>query len=602
MKMKLLIFIGAPMFIFVAACLGQTAAMMTDIGPATPTPGPYDIAQTVCTYCSSTAGTLDKPEGLNYYTDNGANTGLWAGQTFTTGTNSAGYKLTSISIKTAGISDGGGYGNEQLFDLYLYSVAGGTATLMEEFTNYSAVVDGDWVQWTTGANPIALAANATYAYGFGREASGSGWAGLGNASGNPYAGGQLAMLPTAGGTITFGANYAATFEIGVSAVGAPTVAVSASPAYVLGGQSFTLTAVITPGVGTVTNVTVNLGALGGPTAASLVLSNANVYTNTFTVPAAAPLGTAELTATATDTTPLKGAGGTVFAVLARQTAAVNSTKLFQTIECLGAATAFYDGSLPGHPYAMEIYTNAFAGLNLSMLRLGNWYSYQTPLAGFDETATEIVSNATRVLGHPVPVYMSSWTPPNFLKSNGQGGNGTLIYTNVNGVYNYDYSGFGQYWHDSINAYRSNGVSPTWISIQNEPDFNADYGSCLLLSTANQNGNTNACYSNCLDAVYLSLSNLPSPPKLLAPEVVHYSYGDLQGYAATLNTNHYYGLAHHLYGDATDPADLSSLTNLVPGKRRFMTEYGLGDMIAQATLLHNELVYEEVSGYNYWSLV
>jgi glucuronoarabinoxylan endo-1,4-beta-xylanase len=602
MKMRFLLFVSAPVLTLASACLGQTAATMTDIGPATPTPGPYDVAQTVCTYCSDAPGTLDSVDSndLNYYTDNGANHGFWAGQTFTTGTNSAGYELASVSIKSAGVSDGGGYGAAQLFDLYIYSVSGGTAAWIEEFTNYSAFVDGDWVQWTTGTNPVALAANSTYAYGFGRDASGSGWTGLGNASGNPYAGGQLAMLPTTGGSITFGTshNYDATFEIGLTAVGAPTVAVSASPAYGLGGQSFTLTATITPGVGTVTNVTVNLSALGGPSAASLVLSNANVYTNTFTVPAAAPLGTAMLTATATDTTPLKGAGGTAFTVLTRQTATVNSTKIYQTIECLGAATVFYDGSLPAHPYAMEIYTNAFAGLNLSMLRLGDWYSYQTPLAGFDETATEIVSNATRVLGHPVPVYMSSWSPPAFLKNNGQTGNGTLLYTNGG----YDYTGFAQYWYDSINAYRSNGVSPTWISIQNEPDFNADYGSCLLLTTENQNGNTNASYSKALDAVYELITNLPSPPKLLAPEVVHYSYSDLANYAATLNTNHYYGLAHHLYGDPTDPADLSSLTNLVPGKRRFMTEYGLSDMMAQATLLNNELVYEEVSGYNYWSLV
>ena len=74
----------------------------------------------------------------------------------------------------------------------------------------------------------------------------------------------------------------------------------------------------------------------------------------------------------------------------------------------GGATAFYASWIRDHPYKLEIYTNAFAGLNLSMLRLGDWYRYQTPLAGFDSAATDIVSNANRVLGHPVPVFMSSW--------------------------------------------------------------------------------------------------------------------------------------------------------------------------------------------------
>jgi O-glycosyl hydrolase len=598
MKTICLLLICALVFMMVSAASAQTNAPMTDIGSTAPPQGPYDIAQTLCAYCASAPGTLDGPDGLNYYTDNGANHGLWAGQTFKTGTNAAGYNLASVSIKTAGVDHGGGYGNLQIFHLYLYSVSGGTAALIAHFTNYSSFVDGDWVQWNPGSSSVTLAASSTYAYGFGRDASGSGWAGLGNASGTPYRGGELAMIPTSGGTITFGAGYSATFEIGLTAVGAPAVVVSANPPSGLAGQSFTIMATVTPGLGTVTNLTVNLSAIGGPSGASLVVSNADVYTNTFTVPAGAPIGPTYLTATATDTTPLEGEGETTFTVLSRHTATVNSAITYQTIEALGAATAFYDGSLPAHPYAMEIYTNAFAGLNLSMLRLGNWFSYQTPVAGFDKTATEIVSNGSRVLGRPVPVYMSSWSPPGFLKDNGQYGDGTLLFTNGG----YDYAGFAQYWHDSLQAYRSNGVSPTWISIQNEPDFNASYGSCLMLPVENQDGNTNACYSNALDSVYLLISNLPSPPKLLAPECIHYSYNDLTNYAVTLNTNHYYGLAHHLYGDPTDPADLSTLTNLVPSKRRFMTEFGLSNMLDEAILLNNELVYEEVSGYNYWSLV
>ncbi len=109
---------------------------------------------------------------------------------------------------------------------------------------------------------------------------------------------------------------------------------------------------------------------------------------------------------------------------------VDTTKTYQTIEGLGGATAFYAGWIRDHPYKQEIYTNAFAGLNLSMLRLGDWYRYQTPLAGFDSAASDIVSNANRVSGRPVPVMLSSWAPPAFLKSNGQVGNGgTLVVTN-----------------------------------------------------------------------------------------------------------------------------------------------------------------------------
>jgi O-glycosyl hydrolase len=282
---------------------------------------------------------------------------------------------------------------------------------------------------------------------------------------------------------------------------------------------------------------------------------------------------------------------------------IDTTKKYQTVEGLGGATAFYAGWITAHPYKQEIYTNAFAGLNLSMLRLGDWYRYQTPLMGFDSAATEIVSSANRVLGHPVPVDMSSWSPPAFLKNNGQVGNGgSLIYTNGG----FAYAAFAQYWYDSIQAYQSNGVNLTWISIQNEPDFVASYDSCVFKPT--ENGTNYASYSKALDAVYQRLASLPSPPKLLAPEVVHVAFNDLQNYAATMNPNSFYGVAHHLYGDGGGTGDsflsnISSATNVFPGKPRFMTEYGdVFDMIECANLIHNSLVVEQVSGYNHWNLI
>jgi glucuronoarabinoxylan endo-1,4-beta-xylanase len=286
-------------------------------------------------------------------------------------------------------------------------------------------------------------------------------------------------------------------------------------------------------------------------------------------------------------------------------ATIDATKVYQTIEGLGGAIAFYNGWVTGHPYKQEIYTNAFAGLNLSMLRLGNWFRYQGT-ANFDPDAPEFVSYANRVLGHSVPVLISSWAPPAFLKSNGQVGiGGTLLYTNGGFVY----SEFAQYWYDSLLAYRSNGVSPNWISIQNEPDWAAGYDSCVFHPKEDTvNGTNYASYSKALDAVFQRLTNAPSPPKILAPEVVGLGYNAVQNYAATMNSNSFYGVAHHLYGGSTDGTPdgyngaMSALTNVFPGKPRFMTEYGVTNMIEQANLIHNVLTIEQASGYNYWSLV
>jgi glucuronoarabinoxylan endo-1,4-beta-xylanase len=287
------------------------------------------------------------------------------------------------------------------------------------------------------------------------------------------------------------------------------------------------------------------------------------------------------------------------------TSTIDPSRTYQTIEGLGGAIAFYNGWVTAHPYRLEIYTNAFAGLNLSMLRLGDWFRYQGTV-NFDPDAPGFVANANRILGHPVPVFMSSWAPPAFLKSNGQVGNGgTLVVTNGG----FAYTNFAQYWYDSLLAYGTNGVSPAWISIQNEPDFAAGYDSCVFHPNEDTvNGTNYASYSKALDAVFQRLTNLPSPPKILAPEVVGLGFNDVQNYAATMHSNSFYGVAHHLYGGSSDGtpdgynANMAALTNVFPAKPRFMTEYGLSDMIDQANLIHNVLTVEQASGYNYWSLI
>ena len=287
-------------------------------------------------------------------------------------------------------------------------------------------------------------------------------------------------------------------------------------------------------------------------------------------------------------------------------AGIDVTKTFQTIEGLGGAICFYNGWVTAHPYNLEIYTNAFAGLNLSMLRLGNWFRYQGT-SNFDPDAPGFVSNANRILGRPVPVYMSSWSPPASLKSNGQVGNGGTLITNAGG--GFAYTNFANYWYDAIKSYASNGVNLTWASIQNEPDWTATYDSCIFHPTEDTvNGTNYASYAKALDAVYQRLTNLSSPPKLLAPECVHISFGDLNNYAATMNSNSFYGVAHHLYGDGGTTGDsflpaISSVTNVFPNKPRFMTEYGdVFDMIECAVLIHNSLTVESVSGYNHWNLI
>jgi len=97
-----------------------------------------------------------------------------------------------------------------------------------------------------------------------------------------------------------------------SSTAAPAVAsVSFNPSIVARGQYVFVAGTITPGSGTVdpnAGVTINLLAFGGSATSSLVLSNANVYTNTFLVPTSTAPGSQIVTVNVTDSTPLSGAG------------------------------------------------------------------------------------------------------------------------------------------------------------------------------------------------------------------------------------------------------------------------------------------------------
>ncbi len=208
-------------FLVAANLAGVAAAQtLTDLGATAPTPGAKDISQL------STSGNTTFPDGLNYYTDN--QTGHSAGepgQTFTTGTNSSGYTLTAVSFMTSGQDSYNGIGTPQTYYLHLYSVSGGNATLLQNYTSANVTFnDGDWLQWS--GLSIALAANTTYAYSFGKTSQNAGgWEALAVASGNPYTGGEIGLIFPTGGAITFGGShgYDAVFDVGLVPANVPII-------------------------------------------------------------------------------------------------------------------------------------------------------------------------------------------------------------------------------------------------------------------------------------------------------------------------------------------------------------------------------------------
>jgi hypothetical protein len=217
-----------------ALALAETAhaAVIADFGTTAPTPGANDVAQT-------TGGT-DR-DGLNYFSDNSTP----PGQTFTTGSNPAGYGLTDLYVKTGG-DNANNTGTAQTYTLRIYSVSGSTATLLSTYLtdNLLGFTDGTWLKYSGLTN--ILQPNTVYAYTHQRNTTG--WDGMSAVTGNLYAGGEICLIPTGGGAISFGGthNSDAAFMANLSPITDPFV----FPTYIntpsaVGGSSV----VISAGVG-----------------------------------------------------------------------------------------------------------------------------------------------------------------------------------------------------------------------------------------------------------------------------------------------------------------------------------------------------------------
>jgi hypothetical protein len=184
------------------------AQTLTNLTTA-PTPGTNDISQL------STQGNTawpNKPDGLNYYTDNDPP----IGQTFTTGTNAL--NLATVVIKTGGLNSGNGYGtpaSTPTYYLRIYSISNSTATLLIALSAPNpGFTDGEWLKWS-GIN-VPLGTNKTYAFTFGRQPSGGGYAALAVAT-NKYVGGEIVTIPINGGTVATGGSHSfdAVFDLGL---------------------------------------------------------------------------------------------------------------------------------------------------------------------------------------------------------------------------------------------------------------------------------------------------------------------------------------------------------------------------------------------------
>ena len=357
-----------------------------------PTPGYYDQSYLPGAVIEGT-NTIDSP-----FTTSGANDAdtyisnadrSSKAQSFTTGSNPLGYTLKSFTFQQAyGGPSGTWLGNGTFFLLnngdaiqvrfgslpgglvgpYTYSsllVANGTYNGPTYNTGSTTSALGVFFNLDfSGTTLPTLAPNTTYFVELWLATSGDHFE-LNNTSTNPgsatiptvYANGAAmsgATTDALDGTGTFNSPVAGgefAFDANLVAIGAPTVVASASPSSATNGQSVNISATVTKGVGNVTGVTVDLTPLGG-SVVSLVLSNGNVYTNSFVVPDAATVGTTNLLVTVTqDTQPPVGQANLAFTVYTgsapTETTLISPTGYSYSEQGLAFTyTAYYTGTPP----------------------------------------------------------------------------------------------------------------------------------------------------------------------------------------------------------------------------------------------------------------
>jgi glucuronoarabinoxylan endo-1,4-beta-xylanase len=455
---------------------------------------------------------------------------------------------------------------------------------------------------------------------------------------NTLAAGTDSITASYLGTAGYQASSSASVALVVNAAAPPvatTTSLSATPNPAAAAATVTLNATVTSSNTSLTPT----GSVSFYDGATLLGSSALVPSPglqgaglaVYTTSTLAAGATHNLTATFAGNSSFSSSTSTAVALVVNPSFTANASFSFttphQTITGFGGAEAFYANYLDSHPYEPQIMTALFDpvnGLGITMLRLqNNYYNYNGSNGStFDTDNAKIVTSATAALGSPLTLLMSSWTPPASLKSNNSingctgvtngactSGFGTLA--QVNGAYNY--AGFGQFWLSSLQAYAAMGVTPSYISIQNEPDFPATYVSCLFNPTeapANLYGGTEsyASYGLAFDATYKAINSgaLASVPKMIGPE--SFSISNAQALTTQVPANELAVVAHHLYNvssyggsPAGQVAPMAAFNQAFPTQLKFETEYFQTPGFYNAIDIHNALTIANDSAYIYWGL-
>lgn len=296
---------------------------------------------------------------------------------------------------------------------------------------------------------------------------------------------------------------------------------------------------------------------------------------------------------------------------------LNPTTTYQRIYGIGGNFCQGDQKILD---AYNRYSQVFSesGLNFSFIRLSTSFEMtNTRFADYDDVNVAVTTNF-RAMQPDGYITLSSWSPPENLKSTASAYGGTLA--KVGGQY--VYTNFANWWVRTMQFYQSNSALPDYLSIQNEPDFtssntNAAWGAGSYLNSTETA--TKAGYPEALSAVRsaLAAAGLGSQ-KIVGPDTTAIGSGKIPNYLTNASPATVDAIGHHLYGDApaTSTSRLSTLDTQYPYAAwpKFMTEANpfddqetyaptnQPDWMHLAVTLHNVFVYERANTYLVWNVM
>ena len=295
---------------------------------------------------------------------------------------------------------------------------------------------------------------------------------------------------------------------------------------------------------------------------------------------------------------------------------------YQIVEGIGGGIANYEGWYCQHPNKEELYDLVFRELEVSMIRIGNWY--EKVASGVDpqlfNQQKEIIDAASRRLGRSnFSILMSNWlVTPDLIGEPGKKG-ATLKRDNDG---KYMYWKFGEWCRITLQAYQNAGIVPEYLSMMNEPDGENGAGTKICLGYGTDDFKK-ANYGKALEATYKALKGMTSRPKLIGPEVLGIGYGNFSSYYRDLNPALLDAASFHCYhgGKASDIIDndryssahafkfeFQNIARQVGDKSIMMTENCSyhptvpEDAVNIAHFISNSFRYANATAYLHWSLL